>query len=126
MHERGVGETPSCGTGACAAVAAALHHGPRPGVPSRYAVDAPGGRLFVDITAEGAMTLTGPASLTAQGTIRLNTPWPPAPVPGQRGLHRPATELRHPHCRPGPTGDSTASWPPRPGPDTTSKRTDER
>ncbi|WP_329449357.1 diaminopimelate epimerase (plasmid) [Streptomyces sp. NBC_01426] len=90
VHERGVGETPSCGTGACAAVAAALHRGPRPGIPSRYAVDAPGGRLFVDITAEGAMTLTGPASLTAQGTIRLNTPWPPAPVPGQRGLHRPA------------------------------------
>ncbi|MFG2979465.1 diaminopimelate epimerase [Streptomyces sp. NPDC048331] len=90
VHERGVGETPSCGTGACAAVAAALHRTPRPGGPVRYTVDAPGGRLLVDVAADGTMTLTGPAYLTAQGTVRLHTSWPTAAAQGERGLQRPA------------------------------------
>ncbi|MEU6213108.1 diaminopimelate epimerase [Streptomyces sp. NPDC047023] len=89
VHERGVGETPSCGTGACAAVAAALHRTSRPAGPVRYTVDAPGGRLLVDVDADGAMTLTGPAHLTTRGTVRLNTTWPrPAPT-GERGLQQP-------------------------------------
>ncbi|WP_030299063.1 diaminopimelate epimerase [Streptomyces katrae] len=71
VHERGVGETPSCGTGACAAVTAALHHGPQRGGPVRYTVDAAGGRLLVDVTADGSMILTGPAHITARGTVRL-------------------------------------------------------
>ncbi|MET9324996.1 diaminopimelate epimerase [Streptomyces sp. NPDC003038] len=90
VHERGVGETPSCGTGACAAVAAALHRAPQPPGPVRYTVDAPGGRLLVDVAADGTMTLAGPAYLTAQGTVRLHTPWPTAPAAGERGLQRPA------------------------------------
>ncbi|MGP3691194.1 diaminopimelate epimerase [Streptomyces sp. IBSNAI002] len=72
VHERGVGETPSCGTGACAAVVAALHrtvHRPR---RVRYTVDALGGRLQVDVTADGHMTLTGQAHVSAQGTVRLH------------------------------------------------------
>lgn len=89
VHERGVGETPSCGTGACAAVAAALRRNPRPGGPVRYTVDAPGGRLLVDVAADGNMTLTGPAYLTAQGTVRLYTSWPTAAATGERGLQRP-------------------------------------
>ncbi|MFZ3475924.1 diaminopimelate epimerase [Streptomyces sp. 4.24] len=90
VHERGVGETPSCGTGACAAVAAALHRTSQPAGPIRYTVDAPGGRLLVDVDAGGAMTLTGPAHLTTQGTVRLHTPWPSLPAPGERGLQQPA------------------------------------
>ncbi|MFK0238248.1 diaminopimelate epimerase [Streptomyces vinaceus] len=69
VHERGVGETPSCGTGACAAVAAVRHHGPQSAGPSCYAVDFPGGRLRVDVDAHGSMTLSGPAHLTALGTL---------------------------------------------------------
>ncbi|MEU2391861.1 diaminopimelate epimerase [Streptomyces sp. NPDC007369] len=88
VHERGVGETPSCGTGACAAVAAALHREHHPSRPTRYTVDAPGGRLLVDVADDGSMTLTGPAYLTAQGTIRLHTSWPTAPAVGERGLQR--------------------------------------
>ncbi|MGW7064805.1 diaminopimelate epimerase [Streptomyces sp. NPDC054904] len=90
VHERGVGETPSCGTGACAAVTAALHRVRRTGGPLRYTVDAPGGRLMVDVAADGNMTLTGPAYITAQGTVRLHTAWPAAAAPGERGLQRPA------------------------------------
>lgn len=71
VHERGVGETPSCGTGACAAVAAIRHRGPQPAEPSRYAVDFPGGRLYIDVESEGAMTLSGPAQITARGTLGL-------------------------------------------------------
>ncbi|MGO4459419.1 diaminopimelate epimerase [Streptomyces sp. M-16] len=71
VHERGVGETPSCGTGACAAVAAVRHRGPQPAEPSRYDVDFPGGRLRIDVDADGAMTLSGPAQITARGTLGL-------------------------------------------------------
>ena len=44
VHERGVGETRSCGTGACAAVIAAAR---RDGVTggSTYVVDVPGGAV---------------------------------------------------------------------------------
>ncbi|MET9603160.1 diaminopimelate epimerase [Streptomyces sp. NPDC006459] len=89
VHERGVGETPSCGTGACAAVAAALHRASRSSGPLRYTVDAPGGRLLVDVATDGTMTLTGPAHLTARGTVRLHTAWPPQVPSGERGLQQP-------------------------------------
>ncbi|MER5870527.1 diaminopimelate epimerase [Streptomyces sp. NPDC002044] len=89
VHERGVGEAPSCGTGACAAVAAALHRAPGPPGPVRYTVDAPGGRLLVDVADHGTMTLTGPAHLTARGTVRLHTPWMPAARDGERGIQQP-------------------------------------
>ena len=66
VHERGSGETRSCGTGACAVmVAAALADGAGPG--TTYRVDVPGGRLDVTWTAEGRMVLTGPAVLVAEG-----------------------------------------------------------
>ncbi|MFE0916046.1 MULTISPECIES: diaminopimelate epimerase [unclassified Streptomyces] len=89
VHERGVGETPSCGTGACAAVAAALHRALRPAGFVQYTVDAPGGRLLVDVAADGTMTLTGPAHLTTRGTVRLNTAWTPPARNGERGLQQP-------------------------------------
>ena len=42
VHERGSGETRSCGTGACAAAVAAAGDG-----PGRWRVDVPGGELEV-------------------------------------------------------------------------------
>jgi diaminopimelate epimerase len=66
VHERGSGETRSCGTGACAVmVAAALADGAEPG--TTYQVDVPGGRLEVTWTEEGRVELTGPAVIVAEG-----------------------------------------------------------
>ncbi len=78
VHERGSGETRSCGTGACAVmVAAALADGVDPHHPggTTYRVDVPGGRLDVTWTDEGRVTLTGPAVLVARGEwLRPDTP----------------------------------------------------
>jgi diaminopimelate epimerase len=62
VHERGVGETRSCGTGICAAVVAAA--GGRAGTGS-WTVDIPGGRCQVSWTDAGTIVLTGPAVLVA-------------------------------------------------------------
>jgi len=70
VHERGVGETRSCGTGACAAmVATARADGAGPG--STYLVDVPGGRLSVTERPDGHLELTGPAVLVARGEVDL-------------------------------------------------------
>jgi diaminopimelate epimerase len=70
VHERGSGETRSCGTGACAVmVAAALADGQRPGVA--YRVDVPGGTLTVTWTADDRVLLTGPAVIVASGETDL-------------------------------------------------------
>ncbi|MGW4750477.1 diaminopimelate epimerase [Streptomyces sp. NPDC004290] len=70
VHERGVGETRACGTGACAAVAAHRRHAGHTGTAD-YRVDLPGGCLHVSVAADGTMALTGPAVITTMGTIRL-------------------------------------------------------
>jgi diaminopimelate epimerase len=68
VHERGVGETQSCGTGACAAAVAAMaHQGQSSGT---YVVDVPGGRLSVAWLPDGTVTLTGPAIIVAEGEYR--------------------------------------------------------
>ena len=64
--ERGVGETRSCGTGACAAAFAALDaQGSRAGT---VVVDVPGGRLSVRVD-EATTVLSGPAVLVAAGAL---------------------------------------------------------
>jgi diaminopimelate epimerase len=62
VHERGSGETQSCGTGTCAvALAATMKSGES--LPSRWVIYPPGGRLVVDIDGHSNATLTGPAVL---------------------------------------------------------------
>ena len=73
VHERGSGETRSCGTGACAAtVAASVADGAPRGVP--YLVDVPGGRLEVTWASDDHVHLTGPAVLVAEGTWNAGKP----------------------------------------------------
>jgi len=70
VHERGSGETRSCGTGACAVmVAAALaDQAPR---DTDYRIDLPGGTLRISWTADDRILMTGPAVLVAAGTTSL-------------------------------------------------------
>ena len=76
VHERGVGETRSCGTGAGAVlVATALADGRDPAHDgagdAAYVVDVPGGRLGLTWTADDRVLLTGPAVVVARGTTSL-------------------------------------------------------
>jgi diaminopimelate epimerase len=69
VHERGSGETLSCGTGAvAAAVAAAVATGNWPDGSVPWTVDVPGGRLTVT-AGQAASSLTGPAVIVAEGEI---------------------------------------------------------
>jgi diaminopimelate epimerase len=73
VHERGVGETMSCGTGVAAAALAFRHWGGE-GMPNSWSVEVPGGRLGVRMfpTEEGEhVSLSGPAELVYSGTITL-------------------------------------------------------
>ena len=65
IHERGSGETRSCGTGA---VAAAVALG-----TDETRVDVPGGSLQVTKRKDGTTVLTGPAEMVAQGEIEWLT-----------------------------------------------------
>ncbi|MFE2422438.1 diaminopimelate epimerase [Streptomyces hokutonensis] len=73
VHERGAGETRSCGTGACAvAVAAARRDGADPavtGTRATYTVDVPGGTLVITEWPDGRIEMTGPAVIVAEGEI---------------------------------------------------------
>jgi diaminopimelate epimerase len=65
VHERGSGETRSCGTGIVAAAAAAAQGG-----QGTWRVRVPGGECTVDLGPEEAH-LTGPAVIIAEGTTVL-------------------------------------------------------
>lgn len=67
VHERGVGETRSCGTGACAAALAARAWAGATG-PDRWLVDVPGGTLGVRVSGS-RVELAGPAVLVADGVL---------------------------------------------------------
>ena len=70
VHERGSGETRSCGTGACAVMAATAEADVAPRGTS-YRVDVPGGRLDIVWTDENRVLMTGPAALVAEGETDL-------------------------------------------------------
>jgi diaminopimelate epimerase len=73
VHERGSGETRSCGTGAVAAVLAARVWGGEL-APDEWLVDVPGGRLRVRVEAAAVRSgahveLAGPAVLVADALV---------------------------------------------------------
>jgi diaminopimelate epimerase len=68
VHERGSGETRSCGTGTCAvALAATIKKGMR--LPARWVIHPPGGRLVVEIDPHSNAVLIGPAVLIADHNL---------------------------------------------------------
>lgn len=69
VHERGVGETLACGSGACAAVAVGRRRG---WLADRVAVELPGGMLSILWQGGDApVWMTGPAVRVFDGRIRL-------------------------------------------------------
>jgi diaminopimelate epimerase len=73
VHERGSGETLSCGTGAAAA-ALATRHWAGEGAQDAWSVEVPGGTVGVRVTpsADGDhVLLSGPAELVFSGTMKL-------------------------------------------------------
>lgn len=73
VHERGAGETLSCGTGAAAAALAFRHWGGEL-MPNSWSIEVPGGRLGVRMfpTEEGEhVSLSGPAELVYRGKFEL-------------------------------------------------------
>ena len=73
VHERGSGETLSCGTGAVAA-ALATRHWAGPGAPNQWQVEVPGGTVGVRMfpTEDGEhVSLSGPAELVYSGDVTL-------------------------------------------------------
>lgn len=73
VHERGSGETLSCGTGAVAA-ALAFRHWAGDGAPNQWRVDVDGGTLGVRMFAaeDGEhVSLSGPAELVFEGSLEV-------------------------------------------------------
>jgi len=75
VHERGSGQTLSCGTGVCAVAAVTLWQAGRS--IGNVVVDVPGGRLTVDLDGRTSR-LTGPAVIVAEGAV--DPDWLSAPA----------------------------------------------
>jgi diaminopimelate epimerase len=73
VHERGVGETRSCGTGICAAVVAVATADQSGADGTAWQVDVPGGTCTVTWLPSGEVTMSGPAVLLAD--IEVDDEW---------------------------------------------------
>jgi diaminopimelate epimerase len=73
VHERGVGETRSCGTGICAVVVAQARATGCGADGSSWQVEVPGGRCRVVWHPDGSVQLTGPAVIVAE--MELDDDW---------------------------------------------------
>ncbi|HEY6741469.1 MAG TPA: diaminopimelate epimerase, partial [Lapillicoccus sp.] len=71
VHERGVGETRSCGTGAAAAALATRWWEGESDDNTDWVVDVPGGRVSVRALPDRHVELAGPAVLVADGMVTL-------------------------------------------------------
>jgi diaminopimelate epimerase len=70
VYERGVGETPACGSGACAAVVTGIS---RALLDDSVIVDMPGGRLRVEWSGNAQpVYMTGPAEYVFEGELKLS------------------------------------------------------
>ncbi|SDS88968.1 diaminopimelate epimerase [Halopseudomonas litoralis] len=69
VHERGVGETQACGTGACAAAVAGIQLGH---LKSPVTIRLPGGHLKIEWAGPGQpVMMSGPATRVYEGHIRI-------------------------------------------------------
>lgn len=68
VYERGVGETLSCGTGACA-VALSIRSRHEVTGPGKVSVELKGGLLTVILSEDGRIQLNGPAVMVAHGSF---------------------------------------------------------
>lgn len=70
VWERGSGETLACGTGACAAAAAAVRLGFCP-PDTPLTLRLRGGELHITVGQDGRLTMTGPAAFVFEGDLCL-------------------------------------------------------
>jgi diaminopimelate epimerase len=69
VHERGVGETRACGTGACAAVAVGRRHGL---LDAEVEVSLQGGKVWISWPGGAEhLWMTGPAARVFSGTVEI-------------------------------------------------------
>ena len=66
VWERGSGITMACGTGACASVSAAVSLGFCP-ADEDVEVVLDGGSLFISVSSDYSVTMTGPAAMIYEG-----------------------------------------------------------
>lgn len=68
VHERGVGETQACGSGACAAAVIGMQ---QEKLNNQVTVELPGGKLVIRWLPEQQVKMTGPAELIFDGQMLL-------------------------------------------------------
>jgi diaminopimelate epimerase len=79
VWERGAGITQACGSGACAALVAAVRRGAIPGRRATLVLD--GGELLIEWREDGHVLMTGPIATSFSGTLAPELLGVPEPLP---------------------------------------------